>query len=163
MTSGFDTDLADSPKALASNVSKLFRHLGGFEWNHIEATDYKASDDSFKGVSRRVFVGEKGESPLFHTRYFEVAEGGYTTLEQHLHEHVVIVMRGRGVALVGERKVELGFGDVLYVAPDDVHQLSTVGSEPFGFLCIVNSERDRPRPVDPNSLSACEFTPTPNV
>ncbi len=159
MKLGFDSDLASTPEALSSNVSKLFRHLGDFNWNHIEATEYKTDDSSFQGVSRHVFVGEKGESPLFHTRYFEVAEGGYTTLEQHLHEHVVVVMRGRGVALVGDRKVELGFGDVLYVAPDEVHQLSTLGTEPFGFLCIVNAVRDRPRPVDPNSVSACDFNP----
>ena len=157
MRPAFETDLASTPEQLASNVSKLFRHLGNFDWNHVDATEYKTDDSSFKGVSRRVFVGDRGESPLFHTRYFEVAEGGYTTLEQHLHEHVVIVMRGEGVALVGERRVKLGFGDVLYLAPEEVHQLSNSGGEPFGFLCIVNAERDRPRPVDPNSLSACEF------
>ena len=157
MKSAFENDLASSPEELAGNVSKLFRHLGNFDWSHVDATEYKTDESSFKGVSRRVFVGERGESPLFHTRYFEVAEGGYTTLEQHLHEHVVIVMRGEGVALVGDRRVKLSFGDVLYVAPDDVHQLSNMGSEPFGFLCIVNAERDRPRPVDPNSLSACEI------
>jgi ribulose-bisphosphate carboxylase large chain len=158
MKSGMSQDLANTTEELAGNVSKLFRHLGNFEWAHIEASGYKGGDDgSFQGVSRRVFVGERGESPLFHTRYFEVAEGGYTTLEQHLHEHVVVVMRGRGVALVGEKRVELGFGDVLYVAPDEVHQLSNSGTEPFGFLCIVNAERDRPRPVDPSSFSACDF------
>lgn len=153
----FNHDLTSTPEELAGNVSKLFRHLGNFDWSHIEPSEYKTDDGSFQGVSRRVFVGERGESPLFHTRYFEVTEGGYTTLEQHLHEHVVIVLRGEGVALVGERRVKLGFGDVLYVAPDEVHQLSNSGKEPFGFLCIVNAERDRPRPVDPNSLSACEI------
>lgn len=157
MKLGFEQDLTSDPAQLGQNVSKLFRHLGNFEWNHIQATEYKTDDGSFQGVSRRVFVGEKGESPLFHTRYFEVAEGGYTTLEQHQHEHVVIVMRGQGVGLVGERKVKLAFGDVLYVAPDEVHQLSNSGSEPFGFLCIVNAQRDRPRPVNPDWSSACEL------
>jgi ribulose-bisphosphate carboxylase large chain len=157
MTPGFSEDLASTPPELAANVSKLFRHLGGFEWSHVDATEYKTQDGSFQGVSRRVFVGERGESPLFHTRYFEVAEGGYTTLEQHLHEHVVVVMRGQGVALVGNKRVRLDFGDVLYLAPDEVHQLSNAGSEPFGFLCIVNAQRDRPRPVDPSAASACEM------
>ncbi len=139
------------------NVSKLFRHLGDFDWSDVEATEYKTEDSSFQGVSRRVFVGERGETPRFHVRYFEVSEGGYTTLEQHLHEHVVVVMRGQGTAIVGERRVELRFGDVLYVAPDEVHQLSQRGAEPFGFLCMVNADRDRPRPVDPDALSVCEL------
>jgi ribulose-bisphosphate carboxylase large chain len=157
MTSAFDPDLTDTSEQLSTNVSKLFRHLGNFEWSHIQPMDYKSDDGSFKGVSRRVFVGERGESPLFHTRYFEVAAGGYTTLEQHQHEHVVIVLRGEGVALVGARRLKLAFGDVLYVAPDDIHQLSNSGSEPFGFLCIVNAQRDRPRPVNPDWSSACEL------
>lgn len=150
-------DLTTDPKELASaNVSKLFRHLGNYDWNHITPVEYKSGDGSWHGVSRRVFTGETGETPNFHVRYFEIAQGGYSTLEQHQHEHVVVVMRGEGHAIVGERRVELGFGDVLYVAPDEVHQLSNSRPEPFGFLCIVNSERDRPRPVDIGTGSSCD-------
>lgn len=150
-------DLTTDPEALASaNVSKLFRHLGGFDWSHISAKEYKSEDHSWDGVSRRVFTGETGESAGFHVRYFEIAEGGYSTLEQHLHEHVVVVMRGQGHALVGKKRVELKFGDVLYVCPDEIHQLSNGHPEPFGFLCIVNAERDRPRPVEIGQGSSCD-------
>ena len=58
------------------NVSKYFRHLGNFEWNHIQPADYKPTDDTWKGVSRRVFVGETGQSPLFQLRYFDGEPGG---------------------------------------------------------------------------------------
>lgn len=150
-------DLTTDPKQLAeSNVSKLFRHLGGFDWSHVTSREYKSEDQSWDGVSRRVFVGETGESPNFHVRYFEISKGGYSTLEYHEHEHVVVVLRGWGHALVGDKRVELQFGDVLYVAPNDVHQLSNSQEEPFGFLCMVNAERDRPKPVDPGAGSACE-------
>jgi ribulose-bisphosphate carboxylase large chain len=149
-------DINTDPQALAEgNVSKLFRHLGGFDWNHISPVEYKSEDGSWTEVTRRVFTGETGESPNFHVRYFEIAKGGHSTLEQHLHEHVVVVMRGKGHAIVGEKLVELGFGDVLYVAPDEVHQLSNACDEPFGFLCIVNAERDRPRPVELGEDSYC--------
>jgi len=142
-------DLTDDPLELSqANVSKLFRHSGNFEWKHIVPTSYKSEDGSWSDVSRRVFVGESGESSNFHVRYFEIEKGGYSTLEQHLHEHVVIVMRGAGHALVGERRLELKFGDILYVSPDEIHQLSNSSDEPFGFFCIVNAERDRPRPVN---------------
>ena len=49
----------------------------------------------------------------------------------------------------------VGFGDVIYVAPDDPHQFRNPqnSTEPFGFLCIVNAERDRPVSVD--GLGAC--------
>jgi S-methyl-1-thioxylulose 5-phosphate methylthiotransferase len=150
-------DLTTDPQQLATaNVSKLFRHLGGFDWSHIVPVEYKSEDGSWDGVSRRVFTGETGESSNFHLRYFEIAQGGYSTLEQHQHEHVVVAMRGQGHAIVGERRVELNFGDVLYVCPDEVHQLSNSHTEPFGFLCIVNAERDRPRPVDVGTGSSCD-------
>lgn len=150
-------DLANRPEQLdAENISKFFRHLGGFDWNHITPVQYKDDEGSWKGVSRRVFTGESGESPNFHVRYFEIAKYGYSTLEHHQHEHVVVVMRGTGHAIIGESRLELSFGDVLYVAPNEVHQFSNGKDEPFGFLCIVNSDRDRPVPVNIGAESSCQ-------
>ena len=144
-----------------ANVSKLFRFLGesagDFDWSHVPIADYKPEDDSWRGVTRRVFVGESGESPRFHLRYFEIERGGYTTLEQHRHEHVIAVIRGKGEVVIGCETREVGFGDVVYVAPDDPHQFRNDGrDEPFGFLCIVNAERDRPRGADVRFCPICE-------
>lgn len=71
-------------------------------------------------------------------------------MEKHQHEHVVIPLRGRGEAQTGELIYRVGFGDVVYVAPGDPHQFRCPPDtgEPFGFLCIVNAERDRPVPVE---------------
>lgn len=139
------------------NVTKFFRHLGNFEWNHIATADYKPSDDSWKGVTRRVFVGETGESTQFHMRYFEIEKSGYTTLEHHEHEHAVVVLRGQGTALVGCKEFELKFGDVLYVSPNDPHQFRNDNQEePFGILCVVNSIRDRPQLADQAFCPICE-------
>ncbi|MGE0488613.1 MAG: cupin domain-containing protein [Vulcanimicrobiota bacterium] len=149
--------MSSSTDLLHSNVSKVFQHLGGFDWNNVPIADYKPSDDSWRGVTRRSFVGERGESPLFHLRYFEIEKGGYTTLEQHQHEHVVVCMRGRGQAVLGCRTIEMGFGDVVYVAPNDAHQFRNDDrDEPFGFFCIVNAERDRPREAEANFCPICD-------
>ena len=144
-----------------TNVSKLFRFLGRetgrFDWKHVPVANYKPEDDSWRGVSRRVFVGETGESPAFHLRYFEIERGGYTTLEQHEHEHAVMVVRGRGQALIGCETRELGFGDVEYVSPNDAHQFrNDHGDEPFGFVCVVNAVRDRPRQAAAGFCRICE-------
>jgi hypothetical protein len=45
-------------------------------------------------------------------------------------------------------------GDVAYTAPGDTHQLRHAGGgdgagEPFGFICVVATDRDRPVEVDP--------------
>jgi quercetin dioxygenase-like cupin family protein len=90
-------------------------------------------------------VGEGGESTRFHVRYFEIAPGGFTSLERHQHEHVVVVLRGRGHVQLGGQVHVVGYGDTVYVAPQESHQFRNASAdEPFGFLCIVDAERDGP-------------------
>jgi quercetin dioxygenase-like cupin family protein len=90
-------------------------------------------------------LGESGENTAFHIRYFEIAPGGFSSLEQHQHEHAVIVLRGQGAVQLGGQLHAIGFGDVVYVAPRERHQFRNPSpNEPLGFLCIVDAERDRP-------------------
>jgi ribulose-bisphosphate carboxylase large chain len=140
---------------LEGNHSKVIRHRGELRWDGVEAESYKATTESWKGVTRRELVGKRGESPRFHVRYFELDPGGFSTLEKHDHEHVVVVQRGHGEVRLGCTLYHVAFGDVVYVAPGDPHQFLNPedAREPFGFLCIVNAERDRPEPVD--GLGAC--------
>ena len=88
-------------------------------------------------------------------RYFELEPGGYSTLEKHEHEHAVIVQRGEGEVQFECYVYKVKFGDVIYVSPSDAHQFRCPedATEPFGFLCIVNAERDVPQAVD--GLGAC--------
>lgn len=137
------------------NHSKVIRHLGDFEWKGVPLEPYKVTTEFWKGMTRRELAGKRGESQRFQVRYFEIAPGGHSTLEQHEHEHVVIPIRGRGIAQFGCYIYEVGFGDVVYVAPNDPHQFRNPEEhgEPFGFLCLVNAERDAPQPVD--GVGAC--------
>ena len=141
------------------NRSKERRSRGPGRWDDVPVEPYKETTETWKGVTRRELVGKRGESPCFHVRYFELAPGGYSTLERHAHEHVVLVHRGRGQARFGDTLVRVGPGDVVYVAPGDPHQFSNPddggSGEPFGFVCIVNAERDRPEPVD--GLGVCRI------
>ena len=140
------------------NISKVLRMSPDFRWEGVADAPYKKTAHVLRDVKRRVLIGERGETPHFHVRYFEVAPGGSTDLERHEHEHVVIGMRGAGeVDLAGEPQ-PVGFGDVVYVRPDDPHRFRNPHDEPFGFLCIVNAERDRPRPLEEGAdgPGACE-------
>lgn len=134
--------------------SRIHRHQGS-SFSGVPTEGYKAEADHHAGVTRAVLVGAAGEQTSFHVRYFEVAPGGFTTLERHHHEHVVVVLRGRGVASLDGTDHELAAGDTLYVAPGEVHQLRNPGEEPFGFLCVVDAVRDRPEVI------ACVAAPRP--
>jgi S-methyl-1-thioxylulose 5-phosphate methylthiotransferase len=103
----------------------------------------KENDDTFRSVTRQVLSdAEHGQGTSL--RYFEVGPGGHTTLERHEHTHVVVGIRGRGSALVVDRIVPLALHDVVFVPSWGWHQFRATEEEPFGFLCAVVVDRDRP-------------------
>ncbi len=144
----------------AAPGSRVVRFAGAFRWQGVAAEEYKHPADHWCGVTRMSLAGERGESTAFQVRYFEIAPGGFSSLERHRHEHVVVVLRGRGRARLGAEVHDLGFGDVAYVAPDEVHQLRNASAdEPFGFLCVVDADRDRPVPVRDEALTGSDALP----
>lgn len=139
--------LKDSRRATAErSQSKILKYQEGFVWQEAVRKLYKDEPGSWQGVTRTSLVGGPDElTASFHVRYFEVDVGGFSSLEKHAHEHVVVVVRGRGEVKLGERQASLSFGDVVYIAPWEVHQFRNPdGPEPFGFLCMVPAARDHP-------------------
>ena len=69
-------------------------------WEGVENRPYKEDDRAlFKAVTRQVLFSDPAMAG--ELRYFEVAPGGFSTLERHEHMHAVLVLRGRGHCLVG--------------------------------------------------------------
>ncbi len=115
-----------------------------FKWQDVDLLAYKQESDApFKDVTRQIlFSGDNLNSEL---RYFEVAPGGYTTLERHEHVHAVMILRGRGHCLVGTEIRAVNAHDLVTVPPLTWHQLRAGAEEPLGFLCMVDAVRDRPQ------------------
>jgi ribulose-bisphosphate carboxylase large chain len=134
-----------APTASAAMLEHL-AFQAGFRWDGRSATAYKENGSlPFRGVARTELIGQHGEQTAFDVRYFEIAPGGYSSLEKHAHTHVVIGVRGAGVLdSRGEQHTIRPF-DIGYVPPLAVHQLHNRGDEPFGFLCIVDHDRDKPQ------------------
>ena len=85
----------------------------------------------------RQLVGENVNAPNFAMRQFEIAPGGHTPKHFHPYEHEVYILDGAGEVLDGESPRSITAGDVVYVAPDDVHQFRNTGDEPLRFLCLI--------------------------
>jgi mannose-6-phosphate isomerase-like protein (cupin superfamily) len=120
------------------------KHHGDFHWDKVDVLQYKQDGAApFRDVTRQVLFEPQGLGTQL--RYFEVAPGGWTTLERHEHVHAVMVIRGRGQCLVGEKAYELGTHDLVSIPPMTWHQFRAAPGEPLGFLCLVASERDRPQ------------------
>jgi quercetin dioxygenase-like cupin family protein len=137
-----------SSESPAQPVSRVLRFQPGFAWEGVPVREYKQAADHHCGVVRTTLVGANAERTAFHLRYFEIAPGGFSSFEHHAHEHAVLVLRGCGTVQLGDAVHEIGFGDMVYVAPHEPHRFrNTSNSEPFGFVCVVDAERDRPVPV----------------
>lgn len=142
----------DTPAGPTSEVgssgSRVHRFRPEFRWEGVPAGEYKQAAADWQGVARTVLVGGRGEKTQFQVRYFEIAAGGFSSRERHVHEHAVVVLRGRGQVWLDGKLHDLGFGDTVYVAPGEPHQFrNPSATEPFGFLCVVDAERDRPESV----------------
>jgi quercetin dioxygenase-like cupin family protein len=135
-----------------------------FRWQGVEGQAYKfslgdAPGMGWRGVQRFTIAGPPLIPSRFELRYFELAPGGYSSLEKHTHAHLILALRGRGTALVGAAVYALAPLDLVYVPPDTPHRWVNEGDEPFGFLCPVDAERDPPRPVTTDEWAALEQNP----
>lgn len=135
-------------------------HEGGYRWDAVDVHAYKAEGEApFEEVTRQVLFDDP--ELACQLRYFEVAAGGWSTLERHRHVHAVVVLRGRGTALVDGRILDLEPNDLVSVAPLAWHQFRATRGEPLGFLCVVNHDRDRPQL--PTEVDVAELRADPAV
>jgi quercetin dioxygenase-like cupin family protein len=135
-----------------------YHKCSNFDWDEIPVLKYKEDGTHFKDIIRKTFFeGSSGLGAEF--RYFEIASGGHSTLEYHDHIHLVMIIRGSGRALVGDKIFECRPFDFIQIEPQTWHQFQANENEPFGFLCIVNTDRDRPHRPDELELEVLRSEP----
>lgn len=130
---------------VASQTQQELLKFCDFSWHGREQLIYKDTNTlSFAKISRTELIGKSNEQCEFDLRYFEIEPDGYSSLEEHEHTHVIIIARGRGEILIGERSYNVTVNDILYIKPLTSHQLKNSSNEKFGFYCIVDRNRDKP-------------------
>ena len=129
------------------------RGFAGFRWDGVEHRPYKQEGSApFRAISRQVLFEDAALG--CELRYFEMEAGGFSTLERHEHMHGVMIFRGHGHCLLGGTVRAVGPGDLVTIPAWTWHQFRATAGEPFGFLCMVNRERDRPQLPGPADLAA---------
>jgi len=136
-----------------ASKSKVIKS-SNYQWDSVERKEYKGDTSCYKGVHRYSLLGEdEDEQALnFQTRYFEVEAGGYTSFEYHRHPHSVVIIRGSGTVILGDKLYDLSLHDVVFIAPETLHQFHADKGEPLGFICIVDRYRDRPTLPDEEKI-----------
>ncbi len=125
------------------NKKNPIRRFKSFRWEETDLLAYKEEGSApFKAITRQTLF--RDPALKCELRYFEMAPGGYSTLERHKHMHAVLILRGRGQVLVGSDVRKIGTNDLVTIKPWTWHQFRAGPDAPLGFLCMVNAERDKP-------------------
>jgi mannose-6-phosphate isomerase-like protein (cupin superfamily) len=121
---------------------KTYLQFENFRWHGVAPISYKEGTRTFQGVTRQNIISAR-EGLDFEVRYFECELEGFTTLEKHEHIHIVMIARGTGRIVIGERLCSALPFDFFVIPSWMPHQLINAGHEPFGFFCSVNARRDK--------------------
>jgi quercetin dioxygenase-like cupin family protein len=124
----------------------------GAGWEGVAPQAY--DDPALPGVLKHELIGEADGATRYRVRYFEVPAGGSTARERHPHDHGVMIISGRARVTLGNQTHELGQGDVVYVAGDELHCFEALGEQPLGFVCVVGPRETATSDPRPEPRSA---------
>ena len=117
---------------------------GDFRWQQVERLQYKDEGSApFKDITRQVLFSQPDQA--CELRYFEVAPGGFSTLERHEHTHAVLILRGSGTVRIGADMFPIVERDLVTIDPLTWHQFQAAPDSALGFLCLVSKARDKPQ------------------
>jgi quercetin dioxygenase-like cupin family protein len=106
--------------------------------SHYTDTDLKPVDmPGSAGCKVRWLIGSADQAPNFAMRQFEVEPGGHTPQHMHDYEHEVYVLAGQGEVLEQGAPHAIAAGDIVFIAPNEVHQFRNTGDQPLEFLCLI--------------------------
>ena len=105
-----------------------------FPYKDVEA--HEADEGASKLKVRWLITNDMG-APNFAMRLFEMGLGGNSPLHTHPWEHEVFVLKGEGTVVGKDKERAVTSGDVVFIAPNELHQFKTNGDTTFMFLCLV--------------------------
>ena len=105
-----------------------------FHYQDVEAKDVE--EDCSKLRVRWLITKERG-AENFAMRLFEMEAGGNSPFHRHPWEHEVFILEGKGLAVGEEGERKFRAGDVLFIPPNEKHQLKNNGEKTVKFLCLI--------------------------
>jgi quercetin dioxygenase-like cupin family protein len=106
-------------------------------WDGVGVQLYNSNN-----ATKQVLIGREDGANNFEVRFFTVPARGFSSLDEHAHDHGVLIMQGRARVMLGDQYEEVGPGDVVYIPSWERHQFENLTDDVFSFLCIIP-----PKPV----------------
>ncbi|PID72212.1 MAG: cupin [Desulfobulbus propionicus] len=94
-----------------------------------------------KGVSRKMLISPE-EGPNFAMRVFSIEPGGDMPMHTNSVEHEQFILNGRAKVIMGDKEFEVEKDDVVLIPQGVAHNYTTIGDEPFVFICLIPNQED---------------------
>ena len=94
-----------------------------------------------KNTTRQVLISSQ-EGPHFAMRRFTIEAGGSMPFHTNTVEHEQYVVSGRARIQIGDEVTEVKKDDVVFIPQGIPHSYTTLGDEPFVFLCMIPNKED---------------------
>lgn len=105
-------------------------------FNYRDVKAERAGEGASKLKVRWLITREVG-AENFAMRLFEVKPGGFSPRHNHPWEHEIFILEGRGLVVGGGEKRSFKEGDVIFIHPNETHQLKNTGEKTVKFLCLI--------------------------
>lgn len=92
-------------------------------------------------TTRQVLISPQ-EGPNFAMRKFSIEPGGRMPMHTNSIEHEQFVLKGKAKVIIGGEEFEAKKDDVVFIPANVPHCYTTIGNEPFEFLCVVPNKED---------------------
>ena len=84
-------------------------------------------------------IGPDDAAPSFSMRHFEIAPGGHTPKHAHAWEHEMFIHAGVGEIYGNGKWNPVQPGNVIFMPPNEEHQIRNTGRELLILACLVPS------------------------
>jgi len=105
-----------------------------FHYQNVEA---KNADEGASKLKVRWLITKEMGAPNFAMRLFEMEPKGHSPFHSHPWEHEVFILEGEGLVVSDEGEERFKAGDVIFILPNEKHQLKNDGEKTVKFLCLV--------------------------
>lgn len=105
-----------------------------FHYRDVEA---KEAEEGASGLSVRWLITKEMGAKNFAMRMFEMESEGCSPFHSHPWEHEVFILEGEGLAIGEREQTKVTAGDVIFIPPDEKHQLRNRGKKILKFICLV--------------------------
>jgi len=111
----------------------------------MKILDYKSvnptriDNDVARGIAGRVVIGKADGADRFCMRIFEISPGGHTPRHTHAWEHEIFFHAGEGEIYSDGKWQKVSAGTVVFVSPNEEHQIRNAAKEHLVFACLIPS------------------------